>query len=380
MKFHEDFDNELIKKLESLRSTSPRNPLRVQSGRMRFLDEASKYEWPVSLDAKKRHKKCSAKFSDHFLLTRREGKPVMNLLTATIVILTLVFSSGGITLVAAQNSQPDSAFYGIKLFTENVQMKLVSEPSEKVEIALNFAARRIEEMTTLVENGEIIPETTTARYQQEVEQAIQYAVNQPNDQAVQALEQVRERLNVQLQALEQINAGGLQENLRLLTQTREMTRERLQWVENGIQDPQQLRDQLREREKDQERLRTCTVTPVNPGTATPQGPGGGQPWITGTPTPGTGYGPGPGPEPSSTCTPKYWKYTQQPTDKPRQPTNAGPNPTSTTNKPTDSGPWATPTQKQYQPTQTGPWITPTPKPYQPTQPKPDPTKGFGGPN
>jgi hypothetical protein len=95
MKIHEDNEMDMIKKLESLRPTSPRNPLRAQSGRARFLNEAANIEIPVSPEAKKRHKKYRNGFLDGFLLTRREGKPMINLLTTTIVILTLIFGGGG---------------------------------------------------------------------------------------------------------------------------------------------------------------------------------------------------------------------------------------------------------------------------------------------
>jgi cysteinyl-tRNA synthetase len=164
-------------------------------------------------------------------------------------------------------------------------MKVVSEPAAQVETALNFAARRIDEIASMAVNGETIPESTAARYEQEVEQAIQFAMNQPDDQAVQSLAQIRDRLTVQLQVLEKTQALGAQQNLQLLQQTREMTQERLQWVENGLKDPQQLRDQLklREREREQEQLRTCT--PAYPGSATPKGPGEVNLYHA-TPTPG----------------------------------------------------------------------------------------------
>ncbi|MPM33837.1 hypothetical protein SDC9_80418 [bioreactor metagenome] len=300
MKSKIDIEKAVGQKLSILRSTDSRDPLRTQSGRNRFMEEARNLNLSVSPDDQPRLSKGKQKFQHLFPFANKETQRMTNLITSAIVILTLIFGGGGITVAAAQSSQPNSPLYEIKLLSEDVQLALTSDPDVQVQTALNFAARRLQEIQTLINDGQPIPAELAARYDLEVTQAIRYAMNQPDNEVGQTMTQIKTQLEIQARVLDQIQGKGSQQDQGVLLQTRDTVQERLQWVTTGLGDLTQLRDQLQIRDQ----LQTRIATSVLVGTSTPQPQGQQQGWVTGTPTPGSGYGPGPGPDPSVTCTPK----------------------------------------------------------------------------
>lgn len=86
-------------------------------------------------------------------------KPV----TAIAGILIVVLLAGGGTAYAAQGSLPGDTLYPVKLLTENAQTTLALRPEKKVELEVNFANRRLEELQKLQakikqRKGEMSPE------------------------------------------------------------------------------------------------------------------------------------------------------------------------------------------------------------------------------
>ena len=371
MNSNSDFDPKLLKKLAALQTPEVRNPEKARTGRVKFLQEARDLNLGVTPNEIKRHKRWLDPFQALFTARRKEFSPMVNTLATIALIVSLIIGGGGATVAAAQGSQPEDLLYELKILSEDFRLNIDSDPESQYQTALDFASRRIVEINNTIAEGGIPSDAVLTRYQKQVEQSIRYALNLPDAEAIQALEKIQTRLQTQEQALLQIQANGSLLAEATLLQTREMIQTRMQWVEVGLSDPIQLRDQIRLRDRDREQDQDCTATPNSSKTPTAPGNGDGNPWTTGTPTQGSGYGPGPGPEPSSTCTPKYGQTSQptkQPTTQPNKPTDAGPNPTQSPNKPTDSGPHVTPDPNQ-------PTTQPT---HQPThQPQPQPTKKPG---
>lgn len=224
-------------------------------------------------------------------------------LATIVIIVSIISGEGGITVAATQNSQPEQPLYGLKVLSEDVRFNLSTDPQLEYKLALEFSNQRAEEIQTMLQAGSIPPEAVQVRYQNQVEQSIQYAMSLPDDQAVQALEQIRTQLRLQQQAFLQVHIKGSPQVEAILLQTRQMLQERLQWVENGLTDPIQLRDQLQTRDQQRKQDRQSSATPGSQATQASPGAGSGNPWATGTPTPGSGYGPGKGTGDCENCTP-----------------------------------------------------------------------------
>lgn len=316
MKLQNDLDELIRQKLALLHHVPSRNPLKMQSGRNRFMEEAQNLKLSVSAGGETRHSKW--KLKDHPFI-KKETRPMTSLITSLIMIFTLILGGGGITVAAAQYSQPDSPLYQVKLISEDAQLALISDPEVQAQTTLEFAARRLEEIQGLLKDGQPVPQELAARYENEVAQAIRYAMNQPDNDAARTMSQIQTQLETQARILEQLQAFG-QQSQGILLQTRDTLQERLQLVSSGLGNMTQLRTNLQQ----QDQLQIQQTPNIVYITATPQAQGQQGGWVTGTPTPGSSYGPGPGDPASATCTPNYWNYDGSSTQNGPQGTQQGP--------------------------------------------------------
>lgn len=391
-----EIDPRLMKKLGLLQISPERNPENEKNGMTAFVQEAQKYAEVVTTSKNRRHNQWMYVLQSLFMTNRKEQSPMFSTLATILLIAALVLGGGGATVAAAQNSQPDQPLYGVKLFSEDFRMGLSTNPQAEYQLALEFTNRRSEEIRTMAQAGNTPPETVQMRYQNQVEQAIQFAADLPDDQAVSALQQVQTRLQTQQQAL----ANGAPRTEAALLKTRQMLQERLQWIQAGLHDPASLREQFRKRDSQRKQDGQGSITPQGPSNTQPAAitktsNGNGNPKLTGTPTPGSGYGPGKGTATCENCTPTVngnpWttgtptpgsSYGPGPgltpisTHTPGSSYGPGPQPTQQQNQPTQAGPQ--PTQQQNQPTQAGPKSTQGPQSTS-AGPGPQSTAGSGGP-
>ena len=300
--------------------------------------------------------------------------------TTIVLIASLLLGGGGATVAAAQNSQPNQLLYGVKVLSEDVRIGLSADPQSEYLLALEFANRRAAEIQKILQDDNTPPEMVQTRYQSQVEQAIQFAVNLPDDQAVRALEQIHAQLQTQQQTFLQFQAKGSAPTDATILLILQMLHEQLQLVEAGLTNPTQLRDQLHLRDQQRILNRQVSTTPGSQSTQVTPGTGDGNPWTTGTPTPGSGYGPGKGTGGCDNCTPTSTGQGGNPwtTGTPTPGSGYGPGPgpelTSTRTPGSGYGSGLQPTQSQNnQPTQAGPQSTQQQK-NQPTQAAPQPAQ------
>jgi hypothetical protein len=370
MSIRNEIEPELMRKLAALNSVPRRNPEKEAQGLAAFIREAADFPPAITPQPKRRHIMWMHALHSIFTLHRKEHSPMLSTLMSIFLIVSMVIGGGGVTVAAAQNSQPDQPLYGIKLISEVVRIGLSTDPDQEIELALEFADRRAAEITAMLQNGSLPSQAVQSRYQNQLEQILQTALHLSDGQAVQALAQIQTHLQQQEQEVFQVQANGSPDIAAVKADIEQMLQERLQWVQMGLKNPAELRDQLRLRDQQQDQIRQRTSTPEVHPTNTAPGTGAGNPWTTGTPTPGSGYGPGPGPDPTKTCTPvgNNGSVPQSTQQQQNQPTQAGPQPTQKQqNQPTQDDPQPT-QQQQNQSTQAGP---------QPTKASPQPTSGPG---
>ena len=268
----QEWDDELKARLQPLQNTPPRDPQRAAQTRAAYLQTAQQLAETVS-QSPKRRPITKGMWMPLIFWKRKERSLMVNPILALVLVLSLVFGGGGATVAAAQSSLPDQPLYGLKLWSEDARLSFTNQPESGWQLALQFAERRIAEIRAMIEAGKQPDEALQTRYEAQLEQAFRFAQNLPDEQALQALEQIRQRLRLQEEQLSQLPA-----NQAVLVQTRSMIQQRLQWVENGLQEPHQFRQRL------QQGLPQQDVPPAQPDS--------GNPWTDDTPTPGSGYGPG----------------------------------------------------------------------------------------
>ncbi len=290
MKYKRKDQSQWIQNLNALREVPERDPQKAQAARVHFLQQAQKAAAGVTQKEKERHSTWNTQTP-----IRKERFSMATTLASILVVISLIFGGGGLTLASAQDSQPSQPLYAFKLWLEDIHMNFAPDPEAKFEAAVRFANRRAEEMQKMLEAGEVPPEAVQTRYQNHLEQAFRYALELADDQAVFALQKLQAQLQTQERALVQIQKNIPEQAATVMQLIRQTIQERLQWVETGLSDPNLLREQLRTRhlQPDQGNGTPNPDAGYGPGDGTPD-PGAGYGPGDGVPNDGEGYGPGDG--------------------------------------------------------------------------------------
>ena len=91
-----------------------------------------------------------------------------------------LFSAGGSTVYASQDSLPGDTLYGVKLVSEQIRVALTFGSSEKTELYLSLAENRIEEMAALADS---IRTKDVGKAAEGFEKALGRALSEANDSA-----------------------------------------------------------------------------------------------------------------------------------------------------------------------------------------------------
>lgn len=292
---------EIIKKLEVLKSIPDRNPDKTLSGKTAFLNEASKIAAGVSPEANRRHNNWNQKNPINLFERRKERAPMLSTFASIVLAISLLLGGSGVTVAAAQASDPGDLLYNIKLLSENAVLDLTSDPESQFDIALDLVDRRSDEIVTLLSDGDLITDEIQTRYRDQIEQTILLAMNLPEDKIVQAFEKIQDRLYTQQQTLSQTKTNGSAESVAALIQTRDMLQVRLHILETSQMNLLQIMEQLRI--QDQINNPEVGNSPTNfgedaqntpnPGNGNTDSPSmnngdgqeGNSPWFTETPSP-----------------------------------------------------------------------------------------------
>lgn len=223
--------------------------------------------------------------------------------TVIALAMAVFLSLGSISglAYAAQDSLPGEALYPVMILAEDAQIALASGPQAKLQALHEFTNRRTFEMGALHKQGQPVPVEVGARLQAQTRLAVQLAAGLDEAGMHQALEQIRERIQTQVRQM----AQSQQPEDPVMAQTRTRLQEQLRLVEEGLAEPQQLRQQM------QIQVRERQGTPAQTGQARPPATssGNGNPTPNSTPG-GNAYGqpgphatPMPGGEGNPSCTP-----------------------------------------------------------------------------
>lgn len=79
------------------------------------------------------------------------------MVVASLVVV-MIFASGGYVVAASAHSYPGDRLYGLKLAVENIELKVAPSPRARVALQVEFASRRLEELSELTRrNGNNLP-------------------------------------------------------------------------------------------------------------------------------------------------------------------------------------------------------------------------------
>lgn len=293
-----ELDPQLASQLKTLRRAIPRDPQLASRARESFLAEAAQIAPRVSISPRNRLDGWKETFTSFWKITRREKNPMFNITMAVLIVLGVIFGGGATTVAAAQTALPEQALYPIKIWSEDIRLGWEIDPQAKLDLELQFTARRAEEIGAMLVAGGPVSEPVLTRFENQQRQTLEYAAGMSDELVLPALEQVRnqarqqEQLMMQLQVAEPV-AAQIRARIQIMMQAQAQT------AQQGIDDPLWLREQLRLHE----RIHLATPTTTEPSLPTATSATGNNPWTTGTPTPLSGYGPGESQNPWTEGTP-----------------------------------------------------------------------------
>jgi hypothetical protein len=270
----DNYDPRLITMLEEIKPVLPRDPQIAARAKTRFLAEA------VSVREVQRH--------SFWIFFQQKEKLAMKLAMYALVILALLFG-GNATVAAAQDDLPYESLYQIKLLSEDVNLWLTSDPLAQIEMLMQQAQTRIEEMATLTTKG-ITPSADLAfKAQERIQRALQLTANLDDASQSNTRQQIHERLQQQEQMVIQLQDGTCSACQPVLQQTRDMLRTQLRQIEGDVIQPEPFQNQLRTTQTPPVPGSTVTSqgvvnTPARDGTGQQNGSGSSNP-PAGTPVP-----------------------------------------------------------------------------------------------
>ncbi len=251
--YQSSLDTKLEESLKGLQDVPDRDTNAALRGRNLFLAEARDLKHNVTPASKRRHSIWMQKFQS-ILPFRKEGIPVLTqVISALLILTTLLGGAGAGTVFAAQSSMPDDLLYPIKTWSENARLELATSPEKDIDLLLEFADRRVDEMLALENEGSDIPDPLLTQLQTHLELAAQLC-DQTSD-PLQSRLQIRQALMTQ-----QMLLAKAPEDI-LMLRTRDMLQQQIHKInqtqmEDGtlLGDTPEAVDMLQSQDRD--RLRT----------------------------------------------------------------------------------------------------------------------------
>jgi hypothetical protein len=285
-----DLESIIQERFNEIKAVPMRNPQAAARGRARFLAQA------VSAGEFQRHKGWKSIF--------RKEQFAMNMLISILVIAGLLFG-GGATVNAAQDDLPDQPLYALKLWTEDLSLQFQNGMEAKADRLMELAQIRVEEMTRLIDSGQVPPDQLRIRLQDHIQQALKLCTNLDDAGMDRTLLQLRDQLREQDRDMERLQIHATQDAQPVLDRTRTMLQERLRLVDEGLLNHEMFRNSVRNGFRYGQ---TQTPPAASPSvTSMPNGGGNGQATPQAISTNGAGPGPNNqsgGPNPSMTPMPK----------------------------------------------------------------------------
>lgn len=226
-----EIDPKLKKELEQLRDVPERGLQDSHAGRENYLAQVRRLK-PRPVQTRKPARRAK----------RRAWVPRFAAIGAVLLV---ALSSLGGTVYAAQASGPDDLLYGVKILSEEVQISLESDPEDRLDLHTSFANRRLQEIEAQVDAGEEVSSRALALLEKHTQNMLNEASKMGEQGMANALRQIEQNLQNQNQIMEQMGKQHPQGGAPGLLKAQEKIRERLELVENGINQPQGFKEEIR---------------------------------------------------------------------------------------------------------------------------------------
>jgi len=160
-----------------------------------------------------------------------------------IVMLAAAMAGGGgaAAVYASQESLPGEALYPLKTWSEDMRIELTNNPESELQLNLQFAERRMIEIGEVAGQDDDLAAQAMLRLQNHLNQALEATGKVSQEQALPAMQRVRQTLQNQQNLMQQLMADPGPATTPAMARSRQMLQEQLHAVENQlVGKPEQL--------------------------------------------------------------------------------------------------------------------------------------------
>jgi hypothetical protein len=244
-------------------ATVPEPPSELAAGRALLLATAAQPRARAQATAISTRKERIQPKMKLFLVTR--------LVSAILAVVISTAAVGGGAVWAASDSLPGDFIYPVKLTVEDLRMDLARTPEAQVDLALQFAEKRVAEIQAMVETGLSVSEQVTTRMEQHFQHALHQAAWAPENEMPGLLAQIAQRAQTQTQVLERVRAMAPEEAQEGLKLAQQICQREHEAAMAALGDPQTFRSRYQQREGMPDE-----IEPPTPPTIVPPGGQEGQ--------------------------------------------------------------------------------------------------------
>jgi len=266
MNSFDDLDPRLQRELKKIEPTLARDASAHTQGKEKYLAQARQLAVTSTGRTRLNHWIENVKV----LFKRKEYAPMVTTLISIFLILGTLLGGSGLTVAAAQSSQPGDFLYPVKTFSEDAYYQITSGDQNRLNLLLEYADRRVAEIEGLLAEGENVPEEVPLRLEHHLQFALELSV-EDLENADDLLQQIRARMEETLNNRLGIpNPDAAGEALRL--HVRDMLQVRISWIDDGLEEIARQKTQT----QNQQQTMQPETTGEGQGAGNGQGTGEGQ--------------------------------------------------------------------------------------------------------
>ena len=229
-------DEQAVSLLKKIEAVPQRRQSSAEQGRAAFLRQASAIK--AALPARP----PAATPLRPSALQRRWLFGLSPLLTI-LLVAAVILASTSTTVYAAQTSAPGHFLYPVKIASEDVRLSLASSSTDKVGMDIEFANRRLQEISSLAQNEKGVPVAVSTRWGQHLDDIFEHAGQMDDTQLEQVMNQLHSGLSQQLQTTDQL-ISARPEDAQLARLHNEIYAS-IKLVESGLANPAAFRQQIK---------------------------------------------------------------------------------------------------------------------------------------
>ncbi|MFZ2096046.1 MAG: DUF5667 domain-containing protein [Anaerolineales bacterium] len=235
--------------LSPLRQVDPLDPKIAAEERAKFLLQGENLR--KDLSSKHTDVTSTKVVSKPNTLRGKQPLPLFKALIAVILVAIILVGSS-ITVYAAQSSLPGEPLYTIKSISEDVRLSMALSAKAKLDLTLTYTNRRVSEISSLISEGQALPDQTSDRYQQELEHALELAAQMEDQQMQVSLGEIKKVAENQGMTMAKLLASLPEQASPAIIRLRERLQEQVMLSSFGETDPQAFRNEIRQRQQNRQ--------------------------------------------------------------------------------------------------------------------------------